>query len=129
MTARIRQYPDLEQARGPGFQVVLGMADAGAGAHDLNVARLGAPLVAQTVLMRDGTFTHIGDDFHVGVRMQRETRARLDGIVVPDAQAAPVHTLRIVIACEGEMVPGVQPAVIGGTQRRERAVFHHCFHL
>jgi hypothetical protein len=51
------------------------VADAGARAHHLDVARLGAALVAQVVLVGDRAFADIGDDLHVGVRVRREAGA------------------------------------------------------
>ncbi len=50
---------------GLGLEIILGMADARARAHHLDVAGLGAALVAQTVLVRDRTLADIGDDLHV----------------------------------------------------------------
>jgi hypothetical protein len=48
------------------------MAHAGAGAHHLDVAGLGAALIAERVLVRDRALADIGDDLHVGVRVRRE---------------------------------------------------------
>jgi len=45
------------------------MTHAGAGTHHLYVAGVGAALVAEAVLMGDGTLADIGDDFHVGMGM------------------------------------------------------------
>ena len=71
-----------------GSQIVLGVADAGAGAHHLHVARLGAALVAKDVLMGDRAFADIGDDFHVGVGMGGKAGVRRDLVVVPHPQAS-----------------------------------------
>jgi hypothetical protein len=86
--ARFRDDPDLEDARGLVLDVVLGVADAAARAHHLHVARFRAALVAETVLVRDRAIAHIGDDFHVRVRMRRKTAVRGDFVVVPHAQRA-----------------------------------------
>jgi hypothetical protein len=43
------------------------MADARAGAHHLHIAGLRAALVAETVLVADGTKTYAGDDRHVAM--------------------------------------------------------------
>ena len=45
--------PNLEKGRIDVFQIKLGMDNAGAGAHDLNVARRRAAFVAQAVTMSD----------------------------------------------------------------------------
>src|SRR5205085_7581991 len=63
-----RLDPDLEDLGRLRLQIVFGMADAGAGTHHLDVAGLGAALVAEAVLMGDRTFSDVGDDLHVGVR-------------------------------------------------------------
>jgi hypothetical protein len=51
------------------------VGNPGAGAHDLYVAGFSAALVAKVVLVGNGPFTDIGDDFHVAVRVLRETGA------------------------------------------------------
>jgi len=101
------------------------VADAGARAHYLHIARFGAALVAQAVLVGDGAFTDIGDDFHVGVGMGRETRAGGDGVVVPHPQRAPAHAGRIVVAGEGKVVLGIEPAVVGTAKGLEGTAFDH----
>ena len=117
--------PDLEDARRDGFAVIFGMTDAGARAHHLNAAGLGPPSIAERVLVRDRPVAHIGDDLHVGMRMRREAGLRRDRIVVPDADRTPAHPLRVVIAGETEMMPRVEPAMIGMAERSERAKVDH----
>src|SRR5690606_31658779 len=82
-------------------------------------------LVAEAVLVGDRALAHVGDDLHVGVRMRREAGAGLDGVVVPHPQRAPVHPLRVVVAGEGEVVPGVEPAVVGAAEAGEGAMLDH----
>src|SRR5689334_10490202 len=101
------------------------MADAGARAHDLHVARFGPALVAEAVLMRDRAFADVGDDFHVRVRMGRESGLRRYRVVVPDAQRAPVRTARIVIGGEREMMLGVEPAVVGAAEAGKGSALDH----
>src|SRR6202040_526846 len=48
--------PDLEDLGQLRLQIVFGMADTGTGAHHLNVARFGAALVAEIVLMGNRAF-------------------------------------------------------------------------
>jgi hypothetical protein len=84
--------------------------DAGAGAHDLDVSGFGAAFVAETVPVRHRARAHIGDDFHVGVRVRRKACIGRDLVVIPDAQRAPARTCGI--ASEGEVVLGLQPAAI-----------------
>jgi hypothetical protein len=79
-----RHDPDLEDLGRDRLQIVFGVADAGPRAHHLHVAGFGASLVAERVLMGDGTFAHIGDDLHVGMGMRRKAGVRRDLVVVPD---------------------------------------------
>src|SRR5690606_27342446 len=84
-----------------------------------------AALVAHAVLVGDRALADIGDDFHVRMRMRRKAGARLDGVVVPHPQRAPVDARRIVVLGEGEMMPGVEPAVVGSTEACEGATLDH----
>jgi hypothetical protein len=77
------------------------------------------------IAVPDRAGADIGDDFHVAVRVRGEARLRRNGIVVPDAQRAPAHPLRIVIIGEGEVVTGIEPAVVGVAQRVEFANVDH----
>ena len=101
------------------------MADAGAGAHHLHVASLGTALVALVVLMADGAFADVGDDFHVRMRVRREAGAGLDGVVIPHPQRTPVHARRVVVLGEGEVVLGIQPTVVGSAEAGKRATLDH----
>ena len=125
LTPARRLDPDLEDLRGLGLEIILRVADPGAGAHHLHVAGFGAPLVAEAVLMGDRALPHIGDDLHIGMRMRREPRFRCDLIVVPDPQSPPAHTLRVEIIGKGEMVLGLQPVVPRSTQLLKRSAFDH----
>ena len=125
MSAAIRHDPDLEQAALLVFQVVFGMADAGARAHHLDIARLGPALVAQAVLVGNRALADIGDDLHILVRVRRKAALRRDPVIVPHSQRAPVDPRGIVIVREGKVVAGIQPAVVCRTQRGEGAKFDH----
>ncbi|MGY4598747.1 hypothetical protein ACVWXL_006493 [Bradyrhizobium sp. GM22.5] len=123
--ARGRLDPDLEDACLGRLEIVLGVADAAAGAHHLHVARFGAAFVAEAVLMGDRALAHIGDDFHVGVGMGGKAGVRRDLVVVPDPQGAVTHVVGVVMACEGEMMLGIEPAVIGAAELCEGSEFDH----
>lgn len=99
------------------------MADTGTRTHHLHVARFRASFVAQAVLVGDGAFAHVGNDFPVFMRMRRKTRARLNGIVVPDPQRAPMHAPGIVVFGKGEVMLGIEPAVVGSAEALEGATF------
>jgi hypothetical protein len=107
------------------FQVVFGVPDTGAGAHHLHVSGFGSAFIAETVLVRHRALADIGDDLHVGVRVGRKASVGRDLIVVPDAQRAPTRSRGVDIVCEGEMVLGLQPAVIFSSELVEWSVFDH----
>ena len=113
--------PDLEQGRLLVLQIIFGVGDAGPGAHHLHVAGAGAALVAHRILVGDRAGADVGDDFHVAVRMRRKAALRGDLVVVPDADPAPAHAGRVVIIGEGEMVAGIEPAVVGVAEAVEFA--------
>jgi hypothetical protein len=117
--------PDLEDPRRAGLEIVFGVAHAGAGTHYLNIASLGAALVAQTVLMRDGALADVSDDFHIGVRMRREAGVRRDLVVIPNPQGTVAHIIGVIVTAEREMVLGLEPAVVGATKLVERSKFDH----
>jgi hypothetical protein len=117
--------PDLEDPGGRRLEVVFRMADAGTCAHHLDVAGFGPALVAEAVLVADGALADVGDDLHVRVRVRREPGVRGDLVVVPDPQASPAGPRRIVIAGEGKVVPGLQPAVVGAAEGREGPFLDH----
>ena len=92
------------------------MTDAGARAHHLDIAGLGAATIAQAVLVGNGPGPDIGDDFHIGVGMVRKAGIGGDGIVIPYSQRSPAHAARVVIVGKGKVVMGIQPAMVGGTE-------------
>ena len=87
----------MEDARGLWLQIGFGVPNTSASAHHLNVAGDDASLIPQAVAMAHRTVADIGDDFHIGVGMRRETAVRRDLVVVPDAQRPPPDA-----ACAGE---------------------------
>jgi hypothetical protein len=91
----------------------------------LYVARLGTPLVAEAVLVRNGTFADIGDDFHVGVGMRRKAGIGCDFIIVPYPQRAPAHAGRVRELAEGKVVLGLEPAMVAAGELVEWSAFDH----
>src|SRR3546814_4297827 len=96
------------------------MHDPGARRHHLDVAGLGPALVAELVAVGDGAFPHIGDDFHVAVRVRVEAAAGTDGVVVPDPERADTHPLRIVVVAEAEVMAGGPPVDVEPAETAER---------
>ena len=106
--------PDLEKVHGLGLGCVeLAVADAGAGRHALDVARLDDRAGAEAVAMLERALQHIGDDLHVAVGVRRKSRAGRDAVVVDDAQRAEPHVVGIVIVAEREGVAAVEPVQFG----------------
>ena len=94
-------------------RVELGVAHARAGAHALHVAGTDHGTVAHRILVLQRAPQHVGDDFHVAMRVLSEARAGRDLVIIDHAQAAETHVRRVVVAREGKCVVTVQPAVVG----------------
>src|SRR5690606_41626927 len=59
------------------------------------------------------------------MRMGRKARLRTDEVIIPHAQLAPAHTRRVIIAGEGEMVPGDEPSMVSAANAVEIANVDH----
>ena len=102
-----RGDPNLENPRWQLFCIVFSVPDAGASAHNLDVSRFGFAFVAETIPVRHRSLTHIGDDFHVGVRMRRKARIGSDLIVIPDTQGAPAPPGKTILRSRGKVPFGL----------------------
>ena len=60
------------------------MANSCSRGHHLHVAGLGATTISHGILVRNGTLSHIGDDFHIAVGVWRKTGSGGNGIIIPD---------------------------------------------
>src|SRR5579859_3121096 len=96
-------------------RVKLAVRDSSAGAHPLHFPRTNHRTVAETVLVFECAFQHIAYDFHVLMTVAREPFARLDPILVDNAQLAKAHVLAVVILCEGKRVATIQPIEPGNS--------------
>jgi len=56
--------------------IELAVLHATASAHDLNLPRLELRMIAHAILVFDGALKDVSEDFHVLVRMRRETHPR-----------------------------------------------------
>src|SRR4029077_9734553 len=111
-STRIRDNPNLENQSRYGPGVIFGVPDAGAGAHHLDVSRFGLTFVAETIPVGHHPFAHIGDDFHVGMRMGRKACIWSDLIIVPDTQRAPTLSGAVVRSVKRKVPFGLYPADI-----------------
>jgi hypothetical protein len=91
------------------------VTDAGARGHELHVSVANDAAGSERVFMAQLPVQHVGEDFHVLVRMGAEAHARRDEIFIDHAQSAEAHVLRIIVIRKGKRKVGVQPAVIGVT--------------
>jgi len=57
------------------------------------------------------------------MRVRRKPGLRLDDVIIPHTDASPAHPVRIMIACEGEMVMRVEPAMVGCAETGKGADF------
>jgi hypothetical protein len=101
------------------------MHDPGPGMHDLNVARGGPALVAEVVAVRDGALPDVGDDLHLAMWMRVEAGAWRDLVVIPDAQPAEAHALRVVIEAEAEVMPRIEPLIAEAAEPAEGSNLDH----
>ncbi len=120
-----RDDPDLEQPTQTVPQIMFAVCHAGACTHHLHIACFGAAQIAHAVAVGDRTFADISDDFHIVVRVRREAGLRGNLVVVPHADIAPVHAAGVIVRGKGEMMVGLQPAMIGLAKRGEGAVLNH----
>lgn len=112
-TALLRLNPDLQKMDWLGAgRIKLAVRDAPARAHQLNLAGLELPAIAQAVLVLQRAFQHVAENLHVAVRMRPEAQARRNPVVVDDAQGAEAHVRRIIIVREGKGVIRIEPAVV-----------------
>jgi len=69
--------------------------------------------VSHAVLVREGSFEDVGDNFHVLVRVSREAATAGDAVVVHNAQGAELHVVAVKVIGERKGEAGVEPAVVG----------------
>src|SRR5262249_39614261 len=118
--------PYLVEVHRFGLGVIeLAVANAGAGAHLLHLARLDHGTGSHAVFVFEGALEHVGDDFHVAVRMRWKPVARLDAIFVDHAQAAEPHEARIVIVAERKCVVRIEPAIVDMAALSGRSYLNH----
>jgi hypothetical protein len=103
------------------------MANPASRTHYLNITSFGTTFISKAVLVGDRPGADIGHNFHIGMRMRRETRLGLDDVVIPDADRAPIHAGWVIIIRERKMVVGVKPSMICCAQTFKRADFNSGF--
>ena len=78
----------------------------------LELTRRNLLFIAHAVLMLNSTFQHVGQNFHIFMRVSAEALPCFNHVVVNHAQRGEAHKVRIVIVGKRESMPGVQPAMI-----------------
>ena len=95
--------PDLIQVQFFRFAwVVLGVTHPGTRAHNLELARRNLLFVAHAVLVLNRAFQHIGQDFHVFVRVGTKALACINHVVVNHPQCGEAHEVRVVVVGKRE---------------------------
>ena len=121
----VRLYPDLVQVGVFALEIKLGVEDARARTHNLHVTGLGAAQVAAAVTVRDCTFTDIGYDLHILVRVRIKPCACLDDVIIDNPQSSKPHTLGVVVVGKTKVMPRVQPTMVGVTELLKGISFNH----
>jgi hypothetical protein len=112
--ARVGHDPDLQEVDGLRLRsVLLAVRHAGAGAHELDLARPDHAAAARAVLVLEGALEHVRQDLHVAVPVGAEAGARLHAVVVDHAQAAKARLPGIEVLAERERVTAVEPTPVG----------------
>ena len=88
---------------------MLGVANAGPSAHDLDVAGLGPTEASDRVPVNYCARANIADDLHVFVAVKIEACARSDLIIVPDDESAERFVVGVAPRRDPEMTASLQP--------------------
>jgi len=104
--------PDLQQPAGLRPSVHLTVQQPAPRTHALHLPRLEAGAVSHRILMGQHPLHHHGDDFHVAVRMQAETPAGGDAVVVDHPQRPKAPPGRVIMPGKAEGMPAVEPVVL-----------------
>src|SRR4051812_26898288 len=92
----------------------LAVANAAARGHRLHFAGTDLAFGAGAVGMPQRALDHPGDDLHIVVAVFTKAAARLDDIIIDDAERPIAHVVGIVVAAERKRVKAVEPANLGG---------------
>lgn len=104
--------PDLKESGRGVAGIDFGMDDPGAGTHVLRIAGPDDAMIAVQIRMPKLAFEDDSDDLHVAMRMQIESFAGSNHVVVHNAQRAEAHAKRVVVVAKAVQMFGVQPADI-----------------
>ena len=92
--------------------VVLRVTDTRTRTHNLELTRRNLLFIAHAVLVLNSTFQHVGQNFHIFMRVSTEALPCFNHVVVNHAQRGETHKVRVVVVGKRESMPGVQPAMI-----------------
>src|SRR5262245_22809434 len=108
-------------------RVVFAVADPSSGAHALHITDANYRARARAVLVCQCAFEHIGENFHVPVRMSPEPSPRSNSIFIDHSKIAEAHVLRVVVVAERKRMTAVEPAGLRSTSFSCRPYSNH-FH-
>src|SRR5579872_5347996 len=109
-----------------GRGVELGMDDASAGAHTLDLAGTNDAAAADGIPMLERAVDEIGYDFHVAMAVRLKAAAARYPVLVDDAQRSETHMLRIVIVAKREGMARIEPVDLGSAARFGFSKGDHC---
>ena len=113
--------PDLQQVHLLRWRrIEFAVRDAAPCAHALHLARPDHRTGPQAVAVFQRAFQNVRDDFHVPVRMHRESFAALDPVFVQHPQVTERHVLQVEIAVKRKRVATVQPPELRSPSFRTR---------
>ena len=106
----LRQNPDLQQMdRVLRRWVELAVQHSASRRHVLEFAGTDDAAAAGVVAVLERAFENPREDFHVAMRMRRETAAGRDNILIDHTQGAELRVLGIVVLVEGKAEAGLEP--------------------
>ena len=101
------------------------VANTRAGGHSLHGTRPDHGAVADVVFVRESALKDVRDDLHIAVAVRAEAFARLDAILVDDAQRPEPHEAGIVVIGKRKRVAAIEPAVLRTTALGGASNLHH----
>src|SRR5438552_12913345 len=104
------------------------MADSRSRTHALHVADSDNGARASAVFVRKRAFEHVGDNFHVAVRVSGEPGAGSDTILIDYSEVAEAHVLSIIVVTERKRMTAVEPGCPRFTSFSCCPDFNHFIH-
>src|SRR6266550_5522808 len=122
--------PDLEKVDWRVWRrIKFAVPDTTPGAHVLQIACLDDAPITHRVLVFQFTLDHVAENFGVSMGVLAESPARLDHIIINDAQGSKAHVIGIKVISKGKGVPAMQPSKLSLTARSRRTLYNGRFNF